>query len=107
MTVHSRGDWGKRIADAVKDENSGKIGVYYANKTAVESSSKGSHKELHYLEQDGAMHSILDENSPVKAKRIEQKDSVQFNLRFKGSQVVDKNSAPLLQQLSTPALFIC
>ena len=94
ISIHSRGDLDGLIAKAVQDENSGKHGVYYVNKKAIAFLSQTSHKALGSLKFDGLNHSILDRQSPVNAKRIEQTDTMQFAHFIKGSVFRNEDGTP-------------
>ena len=94
ITTHSRGDLDSLIAKAVKDEDDGKFGVYYVNKKAIAFLSQTSHTGLGSLKFDGLNHSILDANSPVKANRILQTETKQFNRFIKGSIFKNSDGTP-------------
>ena len=96
MTIHSRGDWMKRLQEAIQKEQNGQVGIYYINKKEAGALfENGQSQVLSRDVRDGFIHSITDDDSPVKYKQIEQTETQQFKRWFNGSKVVDKNGEAL------------
>lgn len=72
-TIHSPGNLKDMISRAIETERRGRIGIYYINKKALVS-GQNNHKELLLLDVDGFISSILDPDSPVKARRIDRRN---------------------------------
>lgn len=105
QTVHSRGDIDQRIANAVKKEKDGEVGVYYVNKEAIATLESGQSQVLDTLGRYGFLHSILDADSPVKAQKRDQTETSQFRHWFGKSKVVDEDGNPLVVYHGTDAEF--
>ena len=55
--------------------------------------------------QDGLIHSILNNDSPVNRKFVEQTETTQFKRWFGKSKVVDRDGEPLVVYHATDADF--
>lgn len=101
-TAHSRGDVGKKIADAVQKEQSGSHGVYYINKDALSLLEPNQSQVLGTLGHYGVIHSIRDSEEFVNSKFMGQTDSVQFKRWFSGSKIVNDDGTPKIMYHGTP-----
>ncbi len=101
-TAHSRGDVGKKMADAVQKEQSGGHGVYYINKDALSLLEPNQSQVLGTLGHYGVIHSIRDSEEFVNSKFMGQTDSVQFKRWFSGSKIVNDDGTPKIMYHGTP-----
>ena len=80
MTIHSRGDWMKRLQEAIQKEQNGQVGIYYINKKEARALlGEGQSQVLRGPVQDGFIHSITEEALPVNMKRMGWRDDFELN----------------------------
>ena len=93
MTIHSRGDWMKRLQEAIQKEQNGPVGIYYINKKEARALlGAGQSQVLRVPVQDGFNQSITEEALPVNMKRMGW--HVDFELNgFRGAER-GKRAAP-------------
>ena len=102
MTIHSRGDWVKRLQEAIQKEQNGQVGIYYINKKEARALlGEGQSQVLSGPVQDGFIHSITEDASPVNYQFIKQTQTRQFRNWFKGSQIVNEDGNPKIMYHGT------
>ena len=80
MTIHSRGDWMKRLQEAIQKEQNGQVGIYYINKKEARALlGEGQSQVLRGPVQDSFNHSITEEALPVNMKRMGWHDDFEPN----------------------------
>ena len=102
MTIHSRGDWMKRLQEAIQKEQNGQVGIYYINKKEARALlGAGQSQVLRVPVQDGFVHSITEDASPVNYQFLKQTQTQQFRHWFKGSQIVNEDGNPKIMYHGT------
>ena len=108
-SVHSRKNAiTSLLTDAIKDEVSGKIGIYYWNKNkalALLSGGKVTMPNLPNTLSDGFIHSIHENSSPVKPKLKNVTESQQFKRWFGKSKAVNADGTPMILYHQTSEYF--
>ncbi|MBE7062485.1 MAG: hypothetical protein E7390_01675 [Ruminococcaceae bacterium] len=85
----------KLLADALNDEAKGNISVFYWNKKEALSLLQRAGLQLSGgLPQDGFIHSITENGSPVKPRLKNITESQQFKRWFGNSKVVNEDGTP-------------
>ena len=96
----------KLLTDAIQKENAGETGVYYwKKKEARDLFDMAGVQFPGVTMQDGLIHSILKNDSPVNRKFVEQTETTQFKRWFGKSKVVDRDGEPLVVYHATDAEF--
>ena len=96
----------KLLTDALEKENAGKTGVYYwKKKEARDLFAQSGVQFPGGAMQDGLIHSILKNDSPVNRKFMDQTETRQFQRWFGDSKVVDEDGKPLVVYHGTDAEF--
>ena len=96
----------KLLTDALEKENAGKTGVYYWKKKEARDLFESAGVQFPGGSmQDGLIHSILKNDSPVNRKFVEQTETKQFKRWFGDSKVVDRDGEPLVVYHATDAEF--
>ena len=96
----------KLLTDALEKENAGETGVYYWKKTEARNLFDAAGVQFPGVTmQDGLIHSILKNDSPVNRKFVEQTETKQFKRWFGDSKVVDRDGEPLVVYHATDAEF--
>jgi hypothetical protein len=96
----------KLLTDALEKENAGKTGVYYWKKNEAQNLyARAGVQFPGSAVQDGLIHSILKNDSPVNRKFVEQTETRQFQRWFGDSKVVDRDGEPLVVYHATDAEF--
>ena len=81
----------KLLTDAIQKENAGETGVYYWKKNEAQNLyARAGVQFPGSAVQDGLIHSILNNDSPVNRKFMEQTETTQFKRWFGDSKVVDE-----------------
>ena len=87
----------KLLTDAIQKENAGETGVYYWIKTEARNLFDAAGVQFPGVTmQDGLIHSILNNDSPVNRKFMDQTETRQFKRWFGDSKVVDRDGEPLV-----------
>ena len=95
----------KLLTDAIQKENAGETGVYYWKKTEARNLFDAAGVQFPGVTmQDGLIHSILKNDSPVNRKFVEQTET-KFKRWFGDSKVVDEEGKPLVVYHATDADF--
>lgn len=96
----------KLLTDAIEKENAGETGVYYwKKKEARDLFAQSGVQFPGGAMQDGLIHSILKNDSPVNRKFMDQTETRQFQRWFGDSKVVDEDGKPLVVYHGTDAEF--
>ena len=96
----------KLLTDAIKKENAGETGVYYWKKNEAQNLyARAGVQFPGSAVQDGLIHSILKNDSPVNRKFMDQTETRQFQRWFGKSKVVDEEGKPLVVYHGTDAEF--
>ena len=96
----------KLLTDALEKENAGETGVYYWKKKEARDLFESAGVQFPGGSmQDGLIHSILKNDSPVNRKFVEQTETRQFQHWFGDSKVVDEDGKPLVVYHGTDAEF--
>ena len=96
----------KLLTEAIQKENAGETGVYYWKKKEARDLFSGSGVQFPGVDvQDGLIHSILKNDSPVNKKFMDQTETTQFKRWFGKSKVVDRDGEPLVVYHATDADF--
>lgn len=96
----------KLLTDALEKENAGETGVYYWKKKEARDLFESAGVQFPGGSmQDGLIHSILKNDSPVNRKFVEQTETKQFKRWFGDSKVVDRDGEPLVVYHATDAEF--
>ena len=96
----------KLLTDALEKENAGETGVYYWKKTEARNLFDAAGVQFPGVTmQDGLIPSILNNDSPVNRKFVEQTETTQFKRWFGKSKVVDRDGEPLVVYHATDADF--
>ena len=96
----------KLLTEAIQKENAGETGVYYWKKTEARDLFDMAGVQFPGVTmQDGLIHSILKNDSPVNRKFMEQTETTQFKRWFGKSKVVDRDGEPLVVYHATDAEF--
>ncbi len=102
MTIHSRGDWMKRLQEAIQKEQNGQVGIYYINKKEARALlGAGQSQVLRVPVQDGFNQSITEEALPVNMKRMGWHDDFELN-GFRGGEREAGGTALFLRKKETP-----
>ena len=96
----------KLLTDALEKENAGETGVYYWKKKEARDLFESAGVQFPGGSmQDGLIHSILKNDSPVNRKFMDQTETKQFKRWFGKSKVVDRDGEPLVVYHATDADF--
>lgn len=96
----------KLLTDAIQKENAGETGVYYWKKNEAQNLYAQAGVQFPgSAVQDGLIHSILKNDSPVNRKFMDQTETRQFQRWFGDSKVVDRDGEPLVVYHATDADF--